>query len=624
MVTRRDTLRLIAAHAAAPLLSAGAAGWTPDWDKALLDAALGSFDAQFDAGEGMLRRKIGPAYNYHSTLRNTTAHPIRESLEYALLLFEARQDERAQAILNVVLTLQDTQASSQWYGIWGYYAEEPPSKMSSADWNWADFNGATLLMIAFRHGDRLSPSLRARTSESIRHAAASIRKRNVAMSDTSIAVEGTFVSIGAAQLLNDAELRGYGTDRLNRLSAAIDEWGSFAEYNSPTWARVTIASLTRMRMMIKDPGVLDLASRIHQRAWLQLARHWHAPTRQLAGPQSRCSSTDIGQPVWLQKSLGGKIEFVGLDRLATVVSEGNVAVLDYTCPADLQSQFIETPPARTHREVFFATDDGKPVAGATYLDPRYSVGSANRSEFWAERRPLLAYWGGVSRPARYAQLRVMKDSYDFSSALLYSVQEKGYVLGVVNFRAPGGDRHVLLDPIRDGQFDASRLRLRLDLANLAEDSKILSNGKPVFGNLEAKNRMSFDLDGPWLHFQIRGWSFGDGTPKLSLGLEEGMMVLSFDLIGGARRIRWSEMAEAWVAFTFCISEGREDRTTGFDAARADGRIHLEWKTPAGALALSAAMRPGPVDQQDAAFEEFLNGAPIKWPRLSDERLVKRI
>lgn len=622
MPNRRDTLRLLAAHAAVPLLPGAAPGaWTPEWDQALLAAALAALDAQFDSGEAMLRHKVGPEYSYASTLRNAIVHPTRESLEYALLLLEARRDERAHAILNAVLALQDTDPSSRWYGIWGYYAEEPPPKMSPADWNWADFNGATLLMIAFRHPDRLPPSLRARTLEAIRHAAASVRKRNVSPSYTNIAVQGTFVTLAAAQLFDDADLRAYAVDRFHRLAAAIDESGSFAEYNSPTYARVTIANLTRMRMTLKDSAALDLAARMHRRAWLQLARHWHAPTWQLAGPQSRCYSTDIGRPVWLQKALGGKIEFAALDRLPP---DGDAAVLEYSCPPDLQSQFIETPQAHVHREIFLFTPEGKPVAGATYLDSRFCVGSANRSELWIQRRPLLAYWGSATRPARYAQLRLVKDTYDFSSAQLYSVQEKAYVLGLVNFRTPGGDRHISLDPVRDGQFDASRLRLRLDLANLSEDAKVLSNGKPVFGNLEPKSRMSFNLDGPWLHFQIRGWGFGESAPKLSLGLEDGMMVLSFDLIGGPRRIRWSEMPEAWIAFTFCLTGGKDDRSTGFDATPSAGRIHLEWKTPAGVLGLTGAVRPAAIEQQDAAFEELLNGAPIKWPRLSDERLVNRI
>lgn len=627
MITRRDSVRLLVAGAAAPMLSFAAppAQWTPAWDTALLEAALALMEQQFDANAAMLSRKVGPEYNYHSTLRNTTAHPTRESLEYALLLLEAPQDERAQTILSRVLTLQDTDSQSQWYGLWGYYAEEPPPKMSAADWNWADFNGATLLMVAFRHGERLAPSLRVRVHEAIRHAAASVRKRNVAPTYTNIAVQGTFVTVAAAQLLNDADLRAYATDRLRRVVATIDETGSFAEYNSATYARVTIANLTRMRMTVKDPLVLDLAARIHHRAWMHLAQHWHAPTMQLAAPQSRCYSTDIGQPVWLQKALGGQLAFLAMNKLRSAAVEGEVAVLDYACPSDLQYLFLQTPAPHVHREIFLPGKDGaRPTAGTTYLDPGFCLGSANRADFWVQRRPLVAYWGSAARPARYAQLRFLKDNYDFSSALFYSVQEQNYVLGLVNFRSPGGDKHISLDPIQHGGFDASRFRLRLDLANLAEDAKVLTNGKPLFGNLEAKSRTSFDLDGAWLHFQVRGWGFGKRTPRLSLGIEDNLHALSVDLIGGATTIRWSEFAEAWVAFTFSITNTKEDRTTGFEALPVDGRVRLTWKTPAGVLALTGATRVGTIDEQDAAFEESIDGSSIAWPRLSSERLEKRI
>lgn len=627
MITRRDSVRLLAAGGAAPMLSfaAPAAQWTAAWDKALLEAALALMEQQFDAGDAMLSRKVGPEYNYHSTLRNTTAHPTRESLEYALLLLEARQDERAQAILSRVLTLQDADPQSQWYGLWGYYAEEPPPRMSPADWNWADFNGATLLMVAYRHGERLAPSLRVRVHDAIRHAAASVRKRNVSMTYTNIAVQGTFVTMAAAQLLNDSGLRGYAADRLQRLAAAIDETGSFAEYNSPTYARVTIANLTRMRMTLKDPAVLDMAARIHHRAWMHLAQHWHAPTMQLAAPQSRCYSTDIGQPVWLQKALAGQVAFVAMEKLRSAAGEGEVAILDYACPSDLQYLFLQTPAPHIHREIFLPGKDGmKPTAGTTFLDPVFCLGSANRADFWVQRRPLVAYWGSAARPARFAQLRFLKDNYDFSSALFYSVQEQNYVLGLVNFRSPGGDKHISLDPIRNGEFDASRFRLRLDLSNLAEDAKILANGKPLFGNLETKSRISFDLDGAWLHFQIRGWGFGKRTPRLSLGIEDSRLALSFDLIGDATSIRWSELPEAWVALTLCISSGKEERTTGFEALPAGGRVRLTWKTPAGVLALTGATRVGTVDEQDAVFEESINGSAIAWPKLSNERLEKRI
>ncbi|MEO8658891.1 MAG: hypothetical protein ABI693_10485, partial [Bryobacteraceae bacterium] len=372
MMTRRDSVRWLAAAGAAPgWATAAEAKWTTAWDKAVLASALALREPQFDAAEAMIVRKVGSAYNYHSTLRNVTAHPTRESLEYALLLLEGRQDDRAGQILSRVLTLQEVDPGSQWYGLWGYYAEESPAKMSPADWNWADFNGATLLMIVHRHGERLGPALRARMHEAIRHAGASVRKRNVSMSYTNIAVQGTFVTLAAAQLLGDAEMRNYATERLGRLAAAIDETGSFAEYNSPTYSEVTIANLTRMRMTLNDGAAQTLAERIHYRAWMHMGKHWHAPTMQLAGPQSRCYATDIGRPLWLQKALGGRIEFASIDKLPGL--EADVPVLDFQCPQELQSLFLETPAAHLHREVFRPK-----VGGATYLSPGYCLGTVNR------------------------------------------------------------------------------------------------------------------------------------------------------------------------------------------------------------------------------------------------------
>src|SRR5512138_2626523 len=116
--------------------------------------------------------------------------------------------------------------------------------------------------------------------------------------------------------------------------------------------------------------------------------------------------------------------------------------------------------ARQHRELFTAS-----VQGTTWLQKEFCLGSANKGDFWVQRRSLVAYWGGPERPARYAQLRLMHDDYDFSSALVYATQERNRVLGLVNFRNPGGDKHVSIDMIRTGEFKASSLRLRLDISD---------------------------------------------------------------------------------------------------------------------------------------------------------------
>src|SRR5882724_604655 len=125
-------------------------GWNKEWDRAVISTAVKKLDSAYDEKESLLRTRRGPDYNYHTSVRNTFPHQTRESFEYALLLLEEGSEERRQRALRVLdkdLALQNTDPASKYYGLWSYYLEEPLEKMSAVDFNWADFNGALLLMI---------------------------------------------------------------------------------------------------------------------------------------------------------------------------------------------------------------------------------------------------------------------------------------------------------------------------------------------------------------------------------------------------------------------------------------------------------------------------------------------
>ncbi|MBI4874522.1 MAG: hypothetical protein HY822_07810 [Acidobacteria bacterium] len=616
-LTRRECAGSVLFALAAP------SGWSREWDQALIQAAVARQDAAFDPAETMLRRSVGAEYRYHTNLRSRQAHPTRDTLEYAFLLLEAGGDqrrERSLAVIERILAIQETDPQSKWYGIWGYYLEEPAPKMSPADWNWADFNGSMLLLIEYRHGSRLPAALREKVRAGIHHAAYSVRRRNVAMTYTNIAVQGSFVTLAGAQLLGDADLGGYAADRLRRFAQTVDVTGSFAEYNSPSYANVTIANLTRMKRTLKDPEILARVDKIHHRAWLHLARHWHAATRQLAGPLSRCYSTDIGGPLWIQKALGGRLAFTTLAdvRQGRASGSGEVATLDYRCPEALAPLFLEPGQPRQHRETFLPAEPPvRPVQGTTWLDRGFCLGSVNRGDFWVQRRSLLAYWGGAARPARYLQMRFIKDDYDFTSALLYAVQERNCILGLINFRTPGGDKHPSLDPIQNGEFQARRLRLCLDLPGVPEKARIVSDASTA----------AIDLGGARLWFRAQRAVFGERTGRLSVAREEGRLVVSVDLLREPepRLVRWSEIGPAYIAFTLAMEEGsgapealdRRYRRLRFEESREGPTVKLAWQS----LALTGGTAVRSVAEQDRAFSESINGAPVPLVRLSEERLA---
>jgi len=353
---------------------------------------------------------------------------------------------------------------------------------------------------------------------------------------------------------------------------------------------------------------LDLAARIHERAWQHLGHHWHVPSRQLAGPMSRCYHTDIGQPIWIQKALGGRLAWVALDDLRRNRSgaSAEIAMLDYRCPDSAVPLFLEAGEPRQHRELFLPK-----VQGTTWLDRQFALGSANRGNFWIQGRPLLGYWKGG-----YAQMRFLKDDYDFTSALLYSVQEKNYLAGLVTFRTPGGDKHPSLDPIRNGEFTATRLRLRLDVAGL-------DAGSPW---LVREDWAAVDAGPVKLWMRIPAAGFGSRTGKLSAGREAGLITVSYDLLPGPSTVKWAETKPAFVFLQLAMEATREDlphfgarlAATPFRQA-APGA--WEWQAPSGTLSLAGSTAPAAIADQDGAFRDGINGKPVPFVRLSEVRLV---
>jgi hypothetical protein len=619
-LNRRQLARILAAGSAAARLDSQTIptpAWTPEWDRVLIEAAVAQQDRSFDPKENMLQSHRGADYNYHSALRNAVVHPTRGSVDYALLLLEAGGAERiarAAAVLDRTIALQDTDPKSRFYGIWGYFLEEPPPQMQPADFNWADFNGAQLLMVEARHGARLPAATRTRVAESIRHAANSIRRRNVTMAYTNIAVQGTFVTLAAAELLKDDDLGSYAHDRLHRFAQQVDLTGSFDEYNSPTYIQVTIGNLTRIRMVLKEDAVLQLAARIEDRAWRHIGEHWHAATRQLAGPMSRCYFTDIGSPLWLQKALGGRVPFATLEEATRRPGDADAAILDYRCPAEITSLFLKSGEPRQHREMFrAAAPPAIPVQGTTWLDRDWCLGSVNRGNFWVQSRPLVAYWGGPQRPAHYLQARLIKDNYDFSSGLLYSVQDRGWLLGVVNFQTDGGDKHPSIDRIKNGEFTASRFRLRFDVGGLPNTPRVLQAGTGP------DSRLALELGGVNLVIQVRTAAMANFEPRLTWGREDNIFAISFDWfppVSEPRTIRFKDIGPAYAVLTMAMS-GAETSLPDLDAAFAKRKYEshddeFHW----GNLVMKARTVPGTLGEQDRAF---VCSTPLA--RLSDVKVA---
>jgi len=617
--TRRDALKLALAGAATPRL--GAARWTREWDQVVLAAALSKLDESYDAAERLLRR----------ARRGTVRHPVRASVRYALYLLESgeiERRERAAAILDRVLELQVSHAGSVLCGLWRPWLEEHPGESAAHAWRRGVYTAAALAEITLRHGRALPAGLRERADQAVRRAATELAWRDAPERSAGAEAAGSFVALGAGALFEDEKLTEHGVGRLVRLAAWIDETGSFEEYNSPVRIREVLAWLTRIRMYARNEKARGLSSRIHDRAWLHLARHWHPPTRQLAGPISYCRRTGIGAPLWLQKALGGALEFASLDdiRAGRAGPDGEAAMLEWRCPEQRKKEFLTLAEPRQHREIFRpAQPPAPPVQGVTLLEPEFCLGSVNLGGFGEHERPLLAFWGGPERPARYVRLRVLADGRDLAAGLFTSVQERNCVLGFLNFRREegAGDERKL-----------RRLRARLDFAGLGEPVRILAGGKPAalpLTSADPGTRLAVDLGGAYLWVRFPRAVFEGQDPRLSVRFEDGVLAVSLDLFRAetARAVRWAELEEAWAALTLVMGAGEgqlEDFNLKCSFGRCEfkprgDRIRTIWYSPAGRLWLDGGRAPAGADEQYGRYRAGVRSGPVEYIRLSEIRLL---
>lgn len=568
-VVRRLALTIALACAA---LCARAAWTPPDTAQlARLERALAPHHAQWDPAEQMPKRPFSSP-GYHTTLKGGFVHSTRDAFTYAVGLLDTGKPEhldRACAILRRVIALQDSDPTSKTHGIWSWFLEEPLAKMSPPDFNWADFNGVALLQIARDHRDRLPADLAAAVDASILRACAAIKQRNVGPGYTNIAIMGAYVTLVAGELLSNDEYRTYGLARLTRFHAYTRDNGTFEEYNSPTYTIIALLELSRLKAHVRTPSAQPLIDDLLRHAWQEIATHFHAPTRQWAGPHSRAyrSLYSDGTLALIQRATAGRIDF-GVDA-----PDREELRLPLHCPPDLEPLFASLTAPRTVTETFIKRSS---TVGTTYLHPQFALGSINRGDLWNQRRPLLAHFGTAAAPG-YLQLRFLKNDYDFSSAIFHGTQRAGLVVGAVNLLTNGGDTHVSLDKVKGAKIRARDLRLRFELGGPAAKNAALAVTSPTQATLTAGD-LTF-------HVTLAHARLGDLPGKLTPGQTAHLRYLDVEFYHGPEReFDLAALDEAITAFALSVGP-HGPVTLNLDARQltltCDG------------LAVSAATKPSP-------------------------------
>lgn len=550
----------------------------------VIEAKEGSYNPQI--------RMLGSPFSspgYHTTIKQAeTIHSTYKSLVYALGLLdteEERYERRAFDIIGQLAGMQDKNPASPTFGIWSWFYEEPLEQMSPPDWNWADFCGKVLVLAFLRHGHRFPASLREEVQETIGNACDAIIRRNVGPEYTNIAVMGTLVTLIAGELYEREDYSSYGMRRLERIAAFTRDRQTFQEYNSPTYTYIALLELSKLSTSTRNPEAKRLADELIDMAWASVAEHFHAATRNWAGPHSRSYRTLLSDEhkAFLQLATEGDLSFFPWEELP--YEEGWYGI-GFSCPERFRERFL-TAEVRDIRECYEPAGGGEPDKWAvTHMTETYALGSFSREILWNQRRALLLYADNGGEPT-YAHFRCLHDGYDFCSAILYSAQEGGELLFGVSFITNGGDTHPNLDRT-EGEIEAADFRLRLELGGCLERVEADVQGDLAtvrIGGLTLRLNCGYAVFGGELP---REWSVESDE-------KDGRLFVDLPIYAGpVKRIDLRALDQA--AFLFALSvdgeEGDEAPQISTSADRLEARVQRGGRELAVTLPLRPVERAG--------------------------------
>ncbi|MFH1007814.1 MAG: hypothetical protein V1800_09970 [Candidatus Latescibacterota bacterium] len=414
----------------------------------------------FEQSKSYAESVFDPVVGLCYTRMNWKTHMVRDSLLYALALLEGEdsaQIERARAMVEVVISTQNLDPESPHFGSYKWNWEDTHTGVMNA----AEFIVPSLIHIYLAYPSKVPEAFRERVLQSIEKAQVAIRNRMLHLNYTNIALLSIFSQIAGGEILNSEEFRTRGHHRLNEWITQTDTQGAPTEFNSPTYSAVDLFALAWMRRFIPSEEVRIKARIMEERIWMQLAVHYHPPTRQLGGPWSRGYQNDVvgGSglvKMILYKELGEEhcpdiSDLRRFDMDHSMLWGLLTALLEFHLPDHIRNLFErKTFPYLTRETTDVVANEVHPSDITTYQTASFSLGSAGYNYHFIEHANnlLLHFQGRKRSQVLYTRLHVNDEIYgtsqhglmeslrtnDNDQGVFRSAQERGKVIGLYGLR----------------------------------------------------------------------------------------------------------------------------------------------------------------------------------------------
>lgn len=303
----------------------------------LAEKTLELMDRAFDPAGDLLWKDPGDP----KAIAQQRRHDVRSSAYYAagLLVRQAPGDiDRACAVLGRVIDNQYDEPSQLFHGTYRRSPEDLVPSPSSQPWksfdpeflwdlarkaavleknqreallasetgallpwgrydpNWREFIGCTLAFILEEFEPLLPPPLVQRIDSSARKAVeASVERRvhRAVPMQTNIELMHVFVADFFGRRLGNQEWQAHAGREAVKIAEAFDRYGTFGEYNSPTYYGIDLWALGFWRRYSKSETIRRLGKEMEEGIWRDIASLYHPGLKNLSGPFTRAYGMDM-------------------------------------------------------------------------------------------------------------------------------------------------------------------------------------------------------------------------------------------------------------------------------------------------------------------------------------------
>ena len=277
---------------------------TTDAAVQLLRESMDWMDLYYDSEAGYL-------YNLDS---KALIHDTRSSSWYAAGLLarnEGDDAEQAAKIVENVIAGQHRNVSSQWYGDYQIYPEEPtvgtpqypPVIYNSWDPNWRGFVGTTFILMLEEFADLIPHDTQTRMLESLHNATIGDSYRvggvdddNLYASYSNPAIMRAFMSGWVGRRLNDSNMTTAGEAYAQEIIELFERADTLSEFNSGTYAGVSLYALTLWTKYLPRSSLMgEHGADMISKTWTSLGQLYNANLKNVAGPWDRSYGFDMNR-----------------------------------------------------------------------------------------------------------------------------------------------------------------------------------------------------------------------------------------------------------------------------------------------------------------------------------------